>query len=40
VRSSFTYAGAKNVREFQEMAVVGVQSSSGYEEGRPRDTSW
>ena len=40
VRSSFTYAGAKNVKEFQERAVVGVQSSSGYEEGRPRDTSW
>ena len=23
-----------------ERAVVGIQSSSGYEEGRPRDTSW
>ena len=40
VRSSFTYAGASTVREFHERAVVGVQSSSGYEEGRPRDTSW
>jgi IMP dehydrogenase len=40
VRSSFTYAGASTVHEFQERAVVGIQSSSGYEEGRPRDTSW
>lgn len=40
VRSSFTYAGASTVAEFQARAVVGVQSSSGYEEGRPRDTSW
>ncbi|NBS27910.1 MAG: GuaB1 family IMP dehydrogenase-related protein, partial [Actinobacteria bacterium] len=40
VRSSFTYAGSSTVKEFQDRAVVGVQSSSGYEEGRPRDTSW
>ena len=40
VRSSCTYAGAANVEEFHERAVVGVQSAAGYEEGRPRGTSW
>lgn len=40
VRSSFTYAGARSIREFHERATVGVQSSAGYEEGRPRETSW
>lgn len=40
VRSSFTYAGAKNIEEFRERARVGVQSASGYDEGRPRHTSW
>ncbi len=40
VRSSFTYAGAASVAEFAEKATVGIQSSSGYEEGRPLPTSW
>ncbi|AKU18908.1 GuaB1 family IMP dehydrogenase-related protein [Luteipulveratus mongoliensis] len=40
VRSSFTYAGARSIAEFRERATVGVQSSSGYDEGRPRETSW
>ncbi|NNG40601.1 GuaB1 family IMP dehydrogenase-related protein [Flexivirga sp. ID2601S] len=40
VRSSFTYAGARTIGEFRERAVVGVQSASGYDEGRPRETSW
>lgn len=40
VRSSCTYAGARTLAEFTERAVVGVQSSSGYEEGRPIATSW
>lgn len=40
VRSSFTYAGARNIAEFRERATVGVQSASGYDEGRPRETSW
>jgi IMP dehydrogenase len=40
VRSSFTYAGAASIAQFRERAVVGIQSASGYEEGRPRDTSW
>jgi IMP dehydrogenase len=40
VRSSFTYAGAATVPEFAERAVVGVQSTAGYDEGRPLGTSW
>ncbi len=40
VRSSFTYAGAKNIEEFAERATVGVQSSAGYAEGRPLHSSW
>jgi IMP dehydrogenase len=40
VRSAFTYAGAVTIPEFHERAVVGVQSAAGYEEGRPRPTSW
>lgn len=40
VRSSFTYAGAANVTEFADRAVVGVQSAAGYDEGRPLGTSW
>ena len=40
VRSAFTYAGASNIAEFHDRAVVGVQSAAGYEEGRPRPTSW
>lgn len=40
VRSACTYAGASSIDEFHQRAVVGIQSSSGYEEGRPRDTSW
>ena len=40
VRSACTYAGARSITDFHERAVVGIQSSSGYEEGRPRDTSW
>jgi len=40
LRSSMAYAGARNVREFQEKAVVGVQSVSGYQEGRAVETNW
>ena len=40
VRSSCTYAGARTINEFHDKAIVGVQSASGYEEGRPQDTSW
>jgi len=40
VRSSFTYAGAASINEFADKAVVGIQSASGYAEGRPLHTSW
>jgi IMP dehydrogenase len=40
VRSSCTYAGAGNLEEFHELALVGVQSHSGYDEGRPLSASW
>ena len=40
VRSSCTYAGATDIPEFQKRAVIGVQSASGYDEGRAQDTSW
>jgi len=40
VRSSFTYAGAISISNFFERAVVGIQSASGYAEGRPLHTSW
>jgi IMP dehydrogenase len=40
VRSAFTYAGARTIGEFHTRAVVGVQGAAGYEEGRPRHTSW
>ena len=40
VRSSCTYAGAATIPEFQERALVGIQSAAGYEEGRPQPTSW
>lgn len=40
VRSSCTYAGARNLAEFANQAIVGVQSASGYNEGRPLTTSW
>jgi IMP dehydrogenase len=40
LRSSCTYAGAKNLEEFADRAVVGIQSASGYAEGRPLNQSW
>jgi IMP dehydrogenase len=40
LRSACTYAGAATVPAFQERAVVGVQSSAGYDEGRPQGVSW
>jgi len=40
VRSSFTYAGATSIPDFFEKAVVGIQSASGYAEGRPLHQSW
>ncbi|MGO3681667.1 GuaB1 family IMP dehydrogenase-related protein [Brevibacterium aurantiacum] len=40
VRSSFTYAGARSLAEFADLATVGVQSAAGYDEGRPLSRSW
>jgi IMP dehydrogenase len=40
VRSACTYAGANNIPELQQRAVVGVQSAAGYSEGMPLGTSW
>ena len=40
LRSACTYAGAATIEEFHDRAVVGVQSSAGYEEGRPLGVSW
>ena len=40
VRSACTYAGATNLAELHERALLGFQSSAGYQEGRPLNTSW
>ncbi|MFB9473219.1 GuaB1 family IMP dehydrogenase-related protein [Nonomuraea salmonea] len=40
LRSACTYAGAANLEEFHEQAVVGIQSTSGYAEGMPLHQSW
>jgi IMP dehydrogenase len=40
VRSACTYSGAATLDEFFDRAVVGVQSVSGFHEGKPLPTSW
>ena len=40
VRSSLSYAGATSLEEFQERALVGIQSAAGYEEGKALPVSW
>jgi IMP dehydrogenase len=40
LRSACSYAGARDLAEFADRAVVGVQSASGYSEGMPASTSW
>jgi IMP dehydrogenase len=40
VRSACTYAGAANLAQLHERAVIGVQSAAGYAEGRPLYTGW
>ncbi len=40
VRSSCAYAGAADLSAFHRLAVIGVQSPSGYDEGRPLRASW
>ncbi len=40
VRSACTYAGAASLADLHERAVVGVQTTAGFHEGRPLSTSW
>ena len=40
VRSSLSYAGARDLAEFRERALVGIQSAAGYEEGRALPVGW
>jgi IMP dehydrogenase len=40
LRSACTYAGARDLEELHERAVVGVQSAAGYTEGMPLPASW
>ncbi|MHA6798491.1 GuaB1 family IMP dehydrogenase-related protein [Bounagaea algeriensis] len=40
LRSACTYAGARDLEEFHEHAVVGIQSAAGFAEGRPLPKGW
>ncbi|MEP6816196.1 MAG: IMP dehydrogenase, partial [Marmoricola sp.] len=40
VRSACTYAGASTLAELTERAVVGIQSASGFHEGKPLPGGW
>jgi IMP dehydrogenase len=40
LRSACTYAGALTLEQFHQRALVGVQSASGYAEGRPLYSGW
>ena len=40
VRSACTYAGAADLVQFHERAIVGLQTHAGYEEGRPLPGGW
>lgn len=40
LRSACTYAGARDLAQFAERAVVGLQSSAGYAEGQPLPSGW
>ena len=40
VRSAATYAGAHDLVDLSERAVVGVQSAAGFAEGRPLPAGW
>jgi IMP dehydrogenase len=40
VRSACTYAGARTLAEFSEHAEIGIQSASGFAEGRPVYAGW
>jgi IMP dehydrogenase len=40
VRSACTYAGAADLETFHERALVGMQTRSGFAEGRPLEAGW
>jgi IMP dehydrogenase len=40
VRSAATYAGAHDLEDFAQRAVIGVQSPAGFAEGRPLPGGW
>ena len=40
VRSACTYAGARNLAQLHERALIGVQSAAGFAEGRPLPGGW
>jgi IMP dehydrogenase len=40
LRSACTYSGATSLSEFYASAIVGVQSSAGFEEGKPLYETW
>ena len=40
VRSACTYAGAADLEQFHERAMIGIQSASGFAEGRPIYAGW
>ncbi|MFP4636367.1 MAG: GuaB1 family IMP dehydrogenase-related protein [Nitriliruptoraceae bacterium] len=40
LRSAYTYAGAADLETFHTRAVIGIQTRSGYAEGRPLDEGW
>jgi IMP dehydrogenase len=40
VRSAATYVGATSIAEFYDRAVVGLQSTAGFDEGRPLPDGW
>jgi IMP dehydrogenase len=40
VRSACTYAGAADLTQLQERAILGVQSVAGYTEGKPLARGW
>ena len=40
LRSACTYAGARNLEQFYQKAVVGMQTNAGFQEGKPWTESW
>jgi IMP dehydrogenase len=40
VRSACTYSGAATIGQLHERAVIGVQSTRGFDEGRPLHAGW